>query len=73
MTGTIKTKTPRGFGFIVADGKPADDRGVFFHSADVVGTTFDLLNEGDRVTFDEAVGEKGPCYKNVALAQTATA
>ena len=38
----------QGFGFIRAD----DDRDVFFHKADAVGTTFNDLAVGDRVTFE---------------------
>lgn len=65
MTGTIKTKTPRGFGFISRDGEAKD---LFFHSKDLVGVAFDDLNEGDTVTFEVAQGEKGPYASNVSRA-----
>ena len=49
-SGTIKKKVEdRGFGFISRAGNPQD---LFFHSKNVVGTTFEELREGDAVTFD---------------------
>ena len=65
MTGTIKTKTDKGFGFISREGEAKD---LFFHSNDLVnGLTFDSLNVGQEVTFDIVNGDKGPSAKNVAL------
>lgn len=65
MTGTIKTKTDRGFGFISREGEAKD---IFFHSKDLVGVAFDDLKEGDTVTFEVAEGEKGPYASNVSRA-----
>jgi CspA family cold shock protein len=65
MNGTVKTKTDRGFGFIAREGEAKD---LFFHSTDLVGVTFDELQEGAAVTFDVVDGEKGPSAKNVKLA-----
>lgn len=62
MTGTVKKKTERGFGFIARDGETKD---LFFHSKDLNGITFDELNEGDTVSFDVVEGEKGSSAKNV--------
>jgi CspA family cold shock protein len=62
MTGTIKTKTEKGFGFIAREGETKD---LFFHSNDLKGVTFDELNVGDTVNFDVVEGEKGPSAKNV--------
>ena len=62
MTGTIKTKTDRGFGFISRDGETKD---LFFHSKDLSGVTFDELQIGDVVSFEVVNGEKGPSAKNV--------
>lgn len=62
MTGTIKKKTDRGFGFISREGEAKD---LFFHSNDLSGVTFDELKEGEAVTFDVVEGEKGPSAKNV--------
>lgn len=65
MTGTIKTLTPRGFGFISREGETKD---LFFHSKDLVGVVFDDLKVGDTVTFEVAEGEKGPYASNVSRA-----
>ncbi len=65
MTGTVKTKTDRGFGFISREGEAKD---LFFHSKELNGVTFDELQVGATVTFEVAEGEKGPYAKNVKLA-----
>ena len=70
MTGTIKKKIEdRGFGFITPEGEAKD---IFFHSADLVGVTFEELKEGDAVTFEvvevEKNGEKRLNAKNVTRA-----
>jgi len=65
MTGTIKTLTEKGFGFIAREGETKD---LFFHSKDLSGVTYDELKVGDTVTFDVVDGEKGPSAKNVTRA-----
>ncbi|MBA3723989.1 MAG: cold shock domain-containing protein [Candidatus Levybacteria bacterium] len=65
MTGTIKTKTDKGFGFISREGEAKD---LFFHSNDLKGVTFDEIQMGDQVTFEIVDGDKGPSAKNVARA-----
>lgn len=62
--GKIKRLTDKGFGFIDV-GK---DKDLFFHSSSVQGVSFDQLREGQRVTFTEARGQKGPCAENVQVA-----
>jgi CspA family cold shock protein len=62
MTGTIKKKMEKGFGFISS---PELEKEIFFHMNNLVGVTFDQLQEGDTVTFDE---DKGPAAINVQLA-----
>jgi cold shock protein len=60
-TGTIKRLVrDRGFGFI------RDEAGQewFFHRSSVAGS-FDQLNEGERVSFDEEPSAKGPRAGNV--------
>jgi CspA family cold shock protein len=59
--GTIKRLTDRGFGFIDT-GKAKD---LFFHSSSVEGVSFEQLHEGQKVSFTEAQGKKGPCAENV--------
>lgn len=62
MTGTIKTLTEKGFGFIAREGEAKD---LFFHSNDVVGVSYNELQVGDKVTFEVVDGQKGPSAKNV--------
>ena len=62
--GTIKRLTDKGFGFIDAGG-PKD---LFFHSSSLEGVRYDDLREGQKVTYDEGRGPKGPCAENVRLA-----
>ena len=63
MTGTIKTLTEKGFGFIAREGETKD---LFFHANDLSGITFNDLKVGDAVSFDVIEGQKGPSAKNVA-------
>ena len=65
MTGTIKTLTEKGFGFIAREGETKD---LFFHSKDLVGVTFAELKVGDMLSFDVAEGPKGPNATNVKRA-----
>ena len=68
-TGTIASLRDKGFGFILVDGAPG--RGdLFFHSTAVVGTSFDQLREGQRVSFDEEPDSRDPSRRravNVTL------
>ena len=59
--GSIKKLTDKGFGFI-SDGGNKD---LFFHSSSLQGCSFDDLREGQRVSFTEGRGQKGPCAENV--------
>jgi CspA family cold shock protein len=68
QTGTIKTLTDRGFGFITVDGAAEGGKDLFFHSKELKGVTFEELREGDKVTFDMAEGPKGPNATNVSKA-----
>ncbi len=65
MTGTIKTLTDRGFGFIAREGEAKD---LFFHSKELNGVAFDDLKTGDMVSFEVVDGEKGPSAVNVSRA-----
>ena len=62
--GTIKRITDKGYGFIDIGG----EKDLFFHSSSVEGASFDELHEGQRVSFNEANGPKGPCAENVTPA-----
>jgi cold shock protein len=59
--GTIKRLTDKGFGFIDT-GKAKD---LFFHSSALQGVSFDELREGQKVSYTEGRGQKGPCAENV--------
>jgi CspA family cold shock protein len=61
-TGVVKWfNASRGFGFITSD----DGGDVFVHFRDIQGSGYRTLNEGERVEFEVAEGEKGPQAKNV--------
>jgi cold shock protein len=62
MTGTIKTKMDKGFGFIAREGESKD---LFFHANDLKGISFDELQIGDTVSFEIVQGDRGPSAKNV--------
>lgn len=62
MTGTIKTLTEKGFGFIAREGETKD---LFFHSNDLSGVSYNELKVGDTVNFEIVDGQKGPSAKNV--------
>ncbi len=69
MTGTVKKKVDKGFGFISVVGEEKD---IFFHSSALVGVTFDALQEGATVTFDVENDQNGrQSAKNVKLADAA--
>ena len=59
--GTIKRLTDKGFGFI----DTGDAKELFFHMSSVVGTTFDDLRDGQKVSFDVGESPKGPRAENV--------
>ena len=59
--GTIKKLMDRGFGFI----KTGSDKDLFFHSSSLQGVSFDDLQEGQKVSYTEGRGPKGPCAENV--------
>ena len=59
--GTIKRLTDKGFGFIDV----GSDKDLFFHSSSLVGVQYNDLREGQKVTYTEGRGPKGPCAENV--------
>jgi CspA family cold shock protein len=59
--GTIKRLTDKGFGFIDAGG----EKDMFFHSSNLDGVSYEELQEGQRVSFTEGQGPKGPRAENV--------
>ena len=61
--GTIKKLTNMGYGFLDI----GSERDLFFHSSSLQGVTFDDLHEGQKVSYTEGRGQKGPCAENVKL------
>ena len=61
--GTIKRLTDKGFGFI----DTGSGQDMFFHSSALEGVSYDELQEGQRVSFTEGRGPKGPRAENVKL------
>ncbi len=59
--GTIKRLTDKGFGFIDTGG----EKDLFFHISNVEGVRYEDLMEGQRVSFTEGQGPKGPRAENV--------
>jgi CspA family cold shock protein len=61
--GTIKRLTDKGFGFI----QTASEKDLFFHTSALEGVTFAELREGQRVSFTEGMGQKGPRAESVRV------
>jgi CspA family cold shock protein len=61
--GTIKRLTDKGFGFI--DNGSGKD--MFFHMSSLEGVQYDDLQEGQRVSYNEGQGPKGPRAENVRV------
>jgi CspA family cold shock protein len=60
--GTIKRLTDKGFGFI----DTGSNQDIFFHSSAVEGVSYEDLREGQRVSYTEGRGPKGPRAEHVA-------
>ena len=60
--GSIKKLTDKGYGFI--EGERGD---IFFHHSALQEASFDSLQEGQSVEYDEGQGPKGPCAENVRV------
>lgn len=61
--GKIKRVTDKGFGFIATD----TGRDIFFHRSALVGVSLEELQEGQRVSYTEGNGPKGPRAEDVRL------
>ncbi len=59
--GTIKKLTNKGFGFISVQG----GKELFFHSSGLEGVQYEDLHEGQKVSFVERPGPKGPRAEQV--------
>lgn len=64
-TGTVKTVTGKGFGFISQEGS---DKDIFYHENSLEGELAERkLRVGDKVQFDVEQTEKGPNATNIKL------
>ena len=63
MMGTVKWfNNDKGFGFIAPEDGSKD---VFVHHTAIQGSGYKSLDEGEKVEFDVAQGQKGPQAENV--------
>ena len=63
MTGTVKWfNNDKGFGFIAPEDGSKD---IFVHHTAIQGSGYKSLDEGEKVEFDVAQGQKGPQAENV--------
>ena len=61
--GTVKWfNAEKGFGFITPDDGGAD---LFAHFSAIQGSGYRSLDEGQKVAFDVAQGQKGPQAENI--------
>ena len=58
-TGTIRTLRDRGFGFIEPDGDSGSGE-LFFHHSAVADRGFEMLQVGQRVSFDATPAPRDP-------------
>jgi CspA family cold shock protein len=61
--GTIKRLTDKGFGFISNE----SGKDLFFHTSALNGVRYEELREGQKVSFEEGNGPKGPRAENVRI------
>lgn len=67
QTGTVKTVTDKGYGFIQIEGV---EKNVFFHENSLEGDLAERkLRVGDVITFDVEETPKGQSAMNIKLAE----
>lgn len=65
MKGKVKWfNAEKGFGFIISE----EGNDVFVHYSAIVSEGYKTLEEGQEVTFDVEVGDRGQLAKNVVKA-----
>jgi cold shock protein len=66
-TGTVKSVTDKGYGFIQTEDAPKD---IFYHETSLTGDlAVRKLRVGDNVTFEIEQTEKGMNATNISLAE----
>ncbi|CAA9546551.1 MAG: hypothetical protein AVDCRST_MAG73-2470 [uncultured Thermomicrobiales bacterium] len=69
MNGTIATiRDDKGFGFIKPDGGTGRND-LFFHRSAVADNGFDMLREGQQVTFDQEPDPRDPSRQRAVRVQ----
>lgn len=64
MTGTVKWfNAQKGFGFITGD----DGKDVFAHFSQISSDGYKSLDEGQKVSYNEVEGQKGPQAENITV------
>ena len=64
-TGVVKWfNNTKGFGFILPDGGEEE---LFVHYTSIVSEGFKTLEEGAKVSYEVADGQKGPAAVNVKI------
>lgn len=64
-TGTVKWfNAEKGYGFITPEDGGKD---LFVHYSAIQGDGYKSLNEGQKVEYDQASGQKGPQAANVRI------
>lgn len=64
LTGTVKWfNESKGYGFITREG----GSDLFVHFSNIQGSGFRTLQEGQKVSFTEGQGQKGPQAENVEV------
>ncbi|AGK97356.1 cold-shock protein [Clostridium pasteurianum] len=64
MTGTVKWfNAQKGFGFITGD----DGKDVFAHFSQISSNGYKSLDEGQKVSYNEVEGQKGPQAENITV------
>ena len=64
MTGTVKWfNAQKGFGFITGE----DGKDVFAHFSKINSDGYKSLEEGQKVSYDVADGQKGPQAENITV------
>jgi len=61
--GTIKRLTDKGFGFI----DTGTGKDIFFHKSNLQSINYEDLKEGQRVSYTEGRGPKGPRAENIRV------
>ncbi len=66
MNGTVKWfNAEKGYGFITGE----DGKDVFAHFSQIQSNGFKSLEEGQKVTFDVAQGQKGLQAENIVVSR----